>query len=60
MDEQAQYEYDLHKVTLIETLGNAGLDVSYPFIVSHINTTNAQWIKRAGCHALRKYNHDQV
>ena len=52
--------YDLNKVVLLETLGNAGMDDSFPYIMSHINTTNAQWIKRAGCHALRKYHHDMV
>ncbi|KAK3102203.1 hypothetical protein FSP39_009587 [Pinctada imbricata] len=60
MDEAAQIAYDLNKVVLLESLGNAGLEMSFPYIVSHINDTNAQWIKRAGCHALRKYNHQMA
>ncbi|KAK3101652.1 hypothetical protein FSP39_005219 [Pinctada imbricata] len=60
MDEAAQIAYDLNKVILLESLGNAGLEMSFPYIVSHINDTNAQWIKRAGCHALRKYEHQQA
>lgn len=52
--------YDQEKVVLLEVLGNAGLDHSYHYIVSHINSTNSPWVKRAACHALRKYEHKQV
>ncbi|CAC5401161.1 unnamed protein product [Mytilus coruscus] len=49
-------EYDKKHVILLETLGNAAIDHSYEYIVSHINATNSPWIKRAGVHALRKYD----
>jgi hypothetical protein len=51
---------DQWKVVLLETLGNAAMDSSFEFIMSHINTTNSAWIKRAGLHAMRKYEHDKV
>ncbi|CAG2211662.1 unnamed protein product [Mytilus edulis] len=54
--EVEQEEYDKKHVILLETLGNAAIDHSYEFIVSHINATNSPWIKRAGVHALRKYD----
>jgi hypothetical protein len=60
MTEMEKETYDHQKVVLLETLGNARMDESYDFIVSHINSTNSQWIKRAGCHALRKYKHQHV
>ncbi|XP_062593831.1 uncharacterized protein LOC134255325, partial [Saccostrea cucullata] len=53
-------DYDYQKVILLETLGNARLDESYDYILSHINSTNSPWIKRAGCHALRSYHHDHA
>jgi hypothetical protein len=53
-------QYDQHRVVLLETLGNARMDHSYDYIISHINTTNSPWIKRAGVHALRKYEHHMV
>lgn len=52
--------YEQQKVILLETLGNAGLDHSYHYIVSHINSSNSPWVKRAACHALRKYDHKHV
>ena len=58
--EAEQIEYDQWKVILIETLGNARQDFSFEYIVSHINSTNSPWIKRAGVHALRKYDHEMV
>lgn len=60
MDPFEKEKHDHYKVVLLETLGNARLDHSYDYIVSHINSTNSPWIKRAGCHALRKYEHDHV
>lgn len=60
MSEKEKESYDLQKVILLETIGNARLDESYDYIISHINSTNSQWIKRAGCHALRKYDHQHV
>lgn len=60
MTRKEEEEYDHHKVILLETLGNARLDESYDYILSHINSTNSPWIKRAGCHALRKYDHEHV
>ncbi|XP_052083601.1 uncharacterized protein LOC127720901 [Mytilus californianus] len=51
-----QEEYDKKHVILLETLGNAAIDHSYEYIISHINSTNSPWIKRAGVHALRKYD----
>lgn len=51
---------DQWKVVLLETLGNAAMDSSFEFIISHVNTTNSGWIKRAGLHAMRKYEHDKV
>jgi len=53
-------EHDRNKVTLIASLGNAGLESSFEYIVSHINSTNSQWIKRTGVYALRKFTHEQV
>ncbi|CAC5381353.1 unnamed protein product [Mytilus coruscus] len=53
--EVEQVEYDIKHVILLETLGNAAIDHSYDYIISHINSTNSPWIKRAGVHALRKY-----
>lgn len=60
MTEEEKESYDHNKVILLETLGNARMDESYDYIISHINSTNSQWIKRAGCHALRKYEHQHV
>ncbi|KAJ8320504.1 hypothetical protein KUTeg_002091 [Tegillarca granosa] len=60
MTEKEMLLYDLHRVVLLETLGNAKLDVSYDYIISHINSTNSPWIKRAGVHALRGYKHQQA
>ncbi|XP_062579219.1 uncharacterized protein LOC134241150, partial [Saccostrea cucullata] len=60
MTRQEMEDYDSHKVILLETLGNARLDDSYDYILSHINSTNSPWIKRAGCHALRKYHHEHA
>lgn len=60
MTTKEKEEYDLSKVILLETLGNARLDESYDFILSHINSTNSPWIKRAGCHALRNFDHEHV
>lgn len=60
MTEHESRAYDLNKVVLLGALGNGGLEGSYEYIVSHINTTNSQWIKRAGVYALRKFTHEQV
>ena len=60
MTEMEQVEHDHNKVILLEALGNAGLDVSYQYIISHLNTTNSQWVKRAAVHALRVYPHKHV
>ncbi|XP_062616046.1 uncharacterized protein LOC134277751 [Saccostrea cucullata] len=60
MTEEEKESYDHHKVILLETLGNARMEESYDYIISHINSTNSQWIKRAGCHALRKYEHQHA
>ncbi|KAK6174798.1 hypothetical protein SNE40_013376 [Patella caerulea] len=51
---------DIWRVNLLSTLGNARMEQSYEYIVSHINSTNCQWIKRAGVHALRGYHHDHA
>ncbi|CAG2251002.1 unnamed protein product [Mytilus edulis] len=58
--EQEQIDYDHWRVILLETLGNARMDFSFEYIVSHINSTNSAWIKRAGVHALRKYEHEMA
>jgi hypothetical protein len=58
--ESEQIESDQWKVVLLETLGNARVDVSYDYIASHVNCTNSPWIKRAGIHALRKYHQEKV
>ena len=60
MTEAETVAEDLWKVILLESLGNARLDQSYEHIVSHVNNTNSQWVKRAGVHALRDYHHDHV
>ena len=60
MTEAETIAEDLWKVVLLESLGNARLDQSYEHIVSHVNNTNSQWVKRAGVHALRDYHHDHV
>ena len=60
MTEEEQLQYDKHHVILLEALGNGRHDDSYEYIVSHVNTTNSDWIKRAGIHALRKYYHAHV
>lgn len=60
MTEWEAIDEDLRKVVLLETLGNGRLDQSYEYIVSHVNSTNSQWVKRAGVHALRDYRHDHV
>ncbi|XP_060577217.1 uncharacterized protein LOC132734490, partial [Ruditapes philippinarum] len=56
MSEIECVEYDHNKVVLLDAIGNAGLPVSYDHIVSHINSTNSQWIKRTGVHALRTFH----
>ena len=53
-------DYDHDKVILLDAIGNAGLPVSYDHIVSHINSTNSQWIKRTGVHALRTFHDMKV
>ncbi|XP_076086954.1 uncharacterized protein LOC143057528 [Mytilus galloprovincialis] len=53
-------DYDKKHVILLESLGNAAIDHSYEYIVSHINATNSPWIKRAGVHALRKYDSEMA
>ncbi|CAG2233862.1 unnamed protein product [Mytilus edulis] len=55
--EGEQIKYDHRRVILLEALGNARIDHSFDYIISHINSTNSPWIKRAGVHALRKYEH---
>lgn len=60
MTELEHVAYELEKVVLLDTIGNAGLEASFHYIVSHINDTNSQWIKRAGVHALRRYQDDLV
>ena len=60
MSEAEQIQADLEKVVFIESLGNAGLQRSYDYIVSHVNSTNSQWVKRAGIHALRRYQTEHV
>ncbi|XP_052806223.1 uncharacterized protein LOC128235441 [Mya arenaria] len=60
MSESECIEHDLEKVVLLETLGNAGLSSSYEYIASHINSTNSQWVKRAGIFALRSYHDKQT
>ena len=60
MTEMEQVDHDHNKVILLDTLGNAGLDISYEYIVSHLNTTNSQWVKRAAVHNLRVYGHKHV
>ena len=60
MTEEEQLQYDNYRVILLEALGNWGHDQSYEYIVSHVNATNSQWIKRAGIHALRNYHHSHV
>ncbi|XP_048250793.1 uncharacterized protein LOC124111176 [Haliotis rufescens] len=58
---EAQMLADDHwRVVLVESLGNAALDQSFDYIVSHVNDTNSQWVKRAGIHAMRKYDHDSA
>ncbi|XP_053390116.1 uncharacterized protein LOC128553035, partial [Mercenaria mercenaria] len=56
MTEVECVEHDHNKVVLLDAIGNAGLPVSYEHILSHINSTNSQWIKRTGIHALRKFH----
>ncbi|XP_071145135.1 uncharacterized protein [Mytilus edulis] len=58
--EVEQEEYDKRHVILLESLGNAAIDHSYEYIISHINSTNSPWIKRAGVHALRKYESEMA
>ncbi|XP_045156811.2 uncharacterized protein LOC123523186 [Mercenaria mercenaria] len=53
-------EHDLNKVVLLDSVGNAGMDSSYEYIVSHINSSNSQWVKRTGIHALRGYYEEKV
>lgn len=60
MTEDETIKEDQWKVVLLESLGNARLHQSYEYIVSHINATNSQWVKRAGVHALRDFHHDHV
>ncbi|ESO82597.1 hypothetical protein LOTGIDRAFT_236952 [Lottia gigantea] len=60
MKEEQILAEDSLKVNLLGALGNARLDQSYEYIVSHINTTNCQWVKRAGITALRGYHHDHA
>ncbi|XP_046562967.1 uncharacterized protein LOC124271858 [Haliotis rubra] len=60
MTETEVLDDDRWRVILLGSLGNAGLDQSFEMIVSHVNTTNSQWVKRAGIHALRKYQHEKA
>ncbi|XP_048258717.1 uncharacterized protein LOC124137708 isoform X1 [Haliotis rufescens] len=58
MTEREVLDDDRWRVILLGSLGNAGFDQSFEMIVSHVNTTNSQWVKRAGIHAMRKYRHE--
>ncbi|XP_067658326.1 uncharacterized protein [Haliotis asinina] len=60
MKEEHLQLVDHYRVVLLGALGNAALFRSYEHIVSHINSTNSQWVKRAGIHALRKYHHEKT
>ena len=60
MTKEEQNGHDHDKVILLDALGNAGLDISYEFIISNLNTTNSQWVKRSAIHALRVFNHERV
>ena len=60
MSEQRALEHDHSKVILIGAIGNAAMDESFEYILSHINTTNAPWIKRAAIYALRHYHTEEV
>ncbi|WAR05128.1 hypothetical protein MAR_020497, partial [Mya arenaria] len=60
MSERECIEHDLEKVVLLETLGNAGMYSSFEYIVSHINSTNSQWVKRAGVFALRTFEDEKT
>ena len=60
MNEEEQAVYDNHNVVLLEALGNGCHEKSYEYILSHLNTTNSPWVKRAGIHALRKYDNVHV
>ncbi|XP_060567959.1 uncharacterized protein LOC132726631 [Ruditapes philippinarum] len=60
MTEQEILEHDLSKVVLLDSIGNAGLRSSSEYIISHINSSNSQWVKRTGIHALRSFHEESV
>ncbi|XP_041378093.1 uncharacterized protein LOC121390363 [Gigantopelta aegis] len=60
MNEDEVRDADQWKVILLEAVGNAGLDQSFVYIESHVNSTNSNWVKRAGIHAMRQYHHQRA
>ena len=60
MTEDEILEHDLNKVVLLDSIGNAGMKSSFEYIISHINSSNSQWIKRTGIHALRSFREEIV
>ena len=60
MTEEEQLLHDSNHVVLLEALGNGRHEDSYEYIISHLNSTNSHWVKRAGIHALRNYHNSNV
>ncbi|GFR58890.1 hypothetical protein ElyMa_005371200 [Elysia marginata] len=60
MSEQELQDEDTKRVVLLETLGNVAMPACYDHIVSHLERSSSQWIRRAALHALRHYDIDHV
>ena len=60
MSEQELEDEDSRRVVLLEALGNVAMPACYRHIVSHLNSSGSQWIRRTALHALRHYDHDHV
>ncbi|XP_035698712.1 uncharacterized protein LOC118431577 [Branchiostoma floridae] len=59
---EEEYSSHLHeKATILGALGNAGMDRSYDYLVSYINSTDAPSVlKRTSMTALKSYDHQKA
>ncbi|GFO16169.1 protein jagged-2 [Plakobranchus ocellatus] len=58
LSDQELEDEDSRRVVLLEALGNTAMPTCYKHILSHLNMSTSQWVKRAALHALRHYDHD--
>ncbi|XP_078585865.1 uncharacterized protein LOC144867676 [Branchiostoma floridae x Branchiostoma japonicum] len=61
LTEEEYRRHNHEKATILGALGNAGMDKSYEYLVSHVNNTESPSIlKRTSMTALKNYHHEQA